>query len=178
MRLAPVPLFYARDARAAIEFAAESSRTTHGAQEAVDACRYFAALIVGALQDLSKEELLAGVFEPVPGIWNDKPLAPKILEVAKGSFKRDDPPTLSGTGGYVVPSLEVALWAFYKSNNFRDGALLAVNVGFDADTYGAIYGQLAGAYYGESGIPEEWRKVIAERKLITSLAERLFASSF
>ncbi len=50
MRLAPVPLFYARNPRAAIEYAAESSRTTHGAQEAVDACRYFAALIVGSLQ--------------------------------------------------------------------------------------------------------------------------------
>src|SRR5687767_7192342 len=45
MRLAAVPLFYARNPRAAIEFAGESSRTTHGAQEAVDACRYYAALI-------------------------------------------------------------------------------------------------------------------------------------
>jgi ADP-ribosylglycohydrolase len=52
MRLAPVPLFYGLDARAAIEFSAESSRTTHGAQEAVDACRYYAGLIVGALQRL------------------------------------------------------------------------------------------------------------------------------
>ena len=175
MRLAPVPLFYARNPRVAIEFADESSRTTHGAEEAVDACRYYAGLIIGALQGIHKDELLAGVFEPVPGIWKEQWLAPKILEVAKGSYKRDDPPALSGTGGYVVPSLAVALWAFYKSNNFRDGALLAVNVGFDADTYGAIYGQLAGAYYGESGIPEGWREVIAERGVITSFAERLFA---
>jgi ADP-ribosyl-[dinitrogen reductase] hydrolase len=176
MRLAPVPLFYAGNPRAAIEFAAESSRTTHGAQEAVDACRYYAALIVGALQGIQKDKLLDGVFEPLPSIWKEQPLAPKILDVAKGSFKRDGPRTLSGTGGYVVPSLAVALWAFYKSKNFRDGALLAVNVGFDADTYGAIYGQLAGAYYGESGIPKEWREVIAKCDLITSLAEQLFTS--
>jgi ADP-ribosylglycohydrolase len=110
----------------------------------------------------------------VPGIWEEDPLASNIFDVASGSFKRDDPPTLSGTGGYVVPSLAVALWAFYKTDNFRDGALLAVNVGFDADTYGAIYGQLAGAYYGESGIPEEWREVVAKRDLLTSLADELF----
>lgn len=138
MRLAPVPLFYALDPRAANEFSAESSRTTHGAQEAVDACRYYAALIVGALQGVDKEQLLAGVFEPVRGIWEESPLASNIFDAACGSYKRDDPPTLSGTGGYVVPSLAVALWAFYKSDNFRDGALLADNVGFDADTYGAI----------------------------------------
>lgn len=176
MRLAPVPLFYARDPRAAIEFAAKSSRTTHSAQDAVDACRYMAALIVGALQGRSKDELLDEVFDPVPGLWDGKPLVPKIKAIAPGSFKRAEPPRLSGTGGYIVPSLEIALWAFHKSSNFHDGALLAVNLGYDADTYGAIYGQLAGAFYGEKGIPGEWRKVTAKRKLIASLAERLFAS--
>ena len=176
MRLAPVPLFFARDPQAAIKYAAESSRTTHGAAVAIDACRYVAALMVGAIQGRSKDELLGGVFEPFLGAWDVDPLAPAIAAVAAGSFKRPEPPRLSGTGGYVVPSLEIALWAFYHSDNFKDGALMAVNLGFDADTYGAIYGQLVGAFYGEDGIPEEWRKVLAGRDLITSLAERLFAS--
>lgn len=177
MRLSPIPLFFARDPRAAISHAAESSRTTHGAAEAVDACRYMAALILGALDGAAKDELLGGVFEPFAGVWDDEPLAPAIAAVAAGSFKRPDPPALSGSGGYVVPSLEIALWAFYHGRNFKEGALMAVNLGFDADTYGAIYGQLAGAFHGESGIPEDWRKVLAERELIISLADRLFASS-
>lgn len=109
MRLAPVLLFYARDPQAAIEFAAKSSRTTHGAQEAVDACRYMAALIIGALQERSKGELLGGVFEPIPGLWDGKPLVSTIKAIAAGSFKRAEPPRLSGTGGYVVPSLEIAM---------------------------------------------------------------------
>jgi len=75
--------------------------------------------------------------------------------------------------GYVVRSLEAALWAFHRSDDFRAGALLAVNLGNDADTTGAVYGQLAGAYYGESGIPEEWRSAIARREVIIDFADKL-----
>ena len=63
--------------------------------------------------------------------------------------------------GYVVRSMEAALWAFHRSSSFEEGCLLAVNLGDDADTTAAIYGQLAGAYYGIDGIPREWRDVIA-----------------
>jgi ADP-ribosylglycohydrolase len=174
MRLAPVPLFFANDPRSAIKYAADSSRTTHGAREAIDACRYMAALVVGALRGKSKDELLEGVFEPAPGFWNKEPLAPAVEAIAAGSFKRNDPPLLSGMGGYVIPSLEIALWAFHHADDFRDGALRAVNLGYDADTYGAIYGQLAGAYYGDTGIPGEWRESLAKRDLITSYAGRLY----
>ena len=125
--------------------AGDSSRTTHGAREAVDACRYFAGLLVGVLQDRPKDELLSANFCPVPGLWSEAPLAPKIAAVAAGSFKAKDPPAIRGSG-YVVDCLEAALWAFHRSETFRDGALLAVNLGDDADTTGAVYGQLAGAY--------------------------------
>ena len=83
------------------------------------------------------------------------------------------PPSIRGTG-YVVASLEAALWAFYKSGEFREGALLAANLGDDADTTAAVYGQLAGAYYGEGGIPAEWRARLARRDEIVALAERLY----
>ena len=155
MRLAPVPLYYASDPREAVARAAESSRTTHGAPEAVDACRHLACLIVGAVAGVPKGELLADHFTPVPGLWDEEPLAPRIAEIASGSFRRRDPPEIRGTG-YVVASLEAALWAFDRSSSFREGALLAVNLGDDADTTGAVYGQLAGAYYGDDGIPPEW----------------------
>lgn len=177
MRLAPVPLFYSRDPQVAVEKAAESSRTTHGAQEAVDACRYLAALLVGALNGIPKEILLADTYEPVPGIWTAKPLAPRIAEIAAGSFKHRNPPEIRGTG-YVVASLEAALWAFYNSDTFREGALLAVNLGEDADTTGAVYGQLAGACYGEDGIPETWRSCVAMRDVIVSVADGLYAFGF
>lgn len=172
MRLAPVPLFFRDDPKLAVEMAGESSRTTHGAAEAVDGCRYLAALIVGALGGADKQELLSDHFEPLGGLWSGAPLAPKIAEVAAGSFKRRRPPEIKGSG-YVVRSLEAALWAFHGSENFREGALLAVNLGDDADTTTAVYGQLAGAYYGERGIPEEWRALLAKKELIMSLADRL-----
>jgi len=177
MRLAPVPLFFAQDPVQAIFYAGESSRTTHGAQECVDACRYFAGLIIGALQERSKDELLSPMFSPVEGLWEREPLAPKIAAIAAGSFIRKEPPEIRG-GGYVVHSLEAALWGFYKTDDFRSGALMAVNLGDDADTTGAVYGQIAGAYYGEEGIPSEWKSLLAERVLIIDLTNKLFRLAF
>lgn len=101
---------------------------------------------------------------------------PEIAEIAAGSFTRRQPPQIRGSG-YVVKSLEAALWAFYHSQSFREGCLLAVNLGDDADTTGAVYGQLAGAFYAEQGIPEAWRARLWHRNLIESLAERLFAAA-
>jgi ADP-ribosyl-[dinitrogen reductase] hydrolase len=173
MRLAPVPMLYANDPANAVRYAALSSQTTHGAAECVDACRYLAGLIVGALQGRPKDELLAPRFTPIPGSWDREPLAPKVDAVAGGSFKQKEPPAIRGTG-YVVDSLEAALWAFHKSDAFRDGVLLAVNLGDDADTTGAVYGQLAGAYYGEHAIPEPWREKLAMRPRIEAMAVKLF----
>lgn len=172
MRLAPVPLFYAHRPQAALEKAAVSSRTTHGAPVAVDACRYLAALLVGAVQGVSKEELLSPAYCPIPDYWRQHPLVPDLAEVAAGSFKRRQPPEIRGTG-YAVASLEAALWAFYHSTTFQEGCVLAVNLGDDADTTGAVYGQLAGAFYGEDALPRPWLALLAQRSLIASLADQL-----
>jgi ADP-ribosylglycohydrolase len=174
MRLAPVPLFYAKSPLEAIEKSGESSRTTHQAATAIDACRYFGALLVGAVKGVSKEELLSERYSPIPGYWEENPLVDKIDEIARGSFKHRQPPEIEGSG-YVVKSLEAALWAFYHSRSFRDGCLLAVNLGNDADTTGAVYGQLAGAFYGEREIPESWRSQLIRSDLIESMADKLFA---
>jgi ADP-ribosylglycohydrolase len=160
MRLAPIPLFYTRDPKTAIGYCAESSRTTHGDIRCIDACRYLGALIIGALNGETKDTLLSDRYSPVPGLWDKEPLCPEILEIADGSFKNKEPPEIAGTG-YVVKSLEAALWAFNKSNSFEEGCLLAVNLGDDADTTGAVFGQLAGAYYGYSGIPYRWTEKLA-----------------
>ena len=176
MRLAPVPLFFACDPQSAIEKSGESSRTTHGAVECIDACRNLGALIVAAVNGVSKNDFLNSNYSPVPGYWKQHPLAPAVAAIADGSFQYLEPPEIKGTG-YVVQSLEAALWAFYKTDNFRDGALLAVNLGDDADTTGAVYGQLAGAYYGANAIPENWRKHLALRKTIEVLADKLHGLS-
>ncbi len=176
MRLAPVPMYYAADPAVAIAKAAESSRTTHQAPEAVDACRYFAGLLVGALRGVDKGTLLSASYCPVDGLWEREPLTKQISRVASGSFKDRNPPDIRGTG-FVVESLEAALWAFHCSDSFREGALLAVNLGDDADTTGAIYGQIAGAHYGAQSIPPSWRQELAMATRITSLADQLHAKA-
>ncbi len=168
MRLAPVVMAFAANRIEAIQLAGESSRTTHGAETAVSACHYFAALIFDALSGTAKEHLLS------PATAQNLNLVPDIAHIANGSFKMKQPPAIKGTG-YVVDSLEAALWAFYHSDNFRDGGLLAANVGEDADTTAAVFGQIAGAHYGESGILVAWREKVAFYDLIIDLAEKLFA---
>jgi ADP-ribosylglycohydrolase len=177
MRLAPVPMFYVHLPELAIERCADSSRTTHANPKAVDACRYFGVLILGALQGQPKDVLLSP-----PDQWGFldsqaqgklSHLVPAITEVANGSFKNKQPPNIQGSG-YVVRGLEAALWAFHNSTTFREGVLMAANLGDDADTTAAIYGQLAGAYYGEENIPLEWRSKLVMVDVITSFADKLF----
>ena len=175
MRLAPVPMYYARDPVQAIELSGLSSRTTHGAAACIDACRYFGGLIVGALQGTDKSTLLAPYYTPAPGYWVANPLlTAEISEVAAGSFKNRQPPEIKGSG-YVVKSLEAALWAFYHSEDFREGCLLAANLGDDADTTAAVYGQIAGAYYGMANIPADWLEKVALRETIDALARQLYS---
>lgn len=176
MCLAPAPLFFAFDPEHAIAMSGESSRTTHGAATCIDACRYFGGLLVGAIQGVTKETLLAPRYSPLAGLWERAPLCAEIDEVAAGSFQRKEPPQIIGSG-YVVKSLEAALWAFNRSATFAEGCLLAVNLGDDADTTAAIYGQIAGAYYGIAGIPDVWRERVAWGDYITELAGRLYAGS-
>lgn len=172
MRLAPIPLYYTgvydnTGLPNVIKFAADSSKTTHAAATCVDSCIYFATLIWGALRGVSKEQLLSAKFANA----ELSHLHEEVMLVKNGSFRRE-PPEI-GSSGYVITTLEAALWAFNKSKNFRDGALLSVNLGGDTDTIGAVYGQLAGAYYGEESIPLEWRDKLAHRELIESISDNI-----
>jgi ADP-ribosyl-[dinitrogen reductase] hydrolase len=165
MRLAPIALAYRENSERAIHYAGESSRTTHGAPAAIDACKFYTALILGALRGASKEYLLSHDFF-------QSSLVPEIAEIAAGSFKQKTPPVIAGTG-YVVKSLEAALWAFYRSSTFERGVLLAANLGDDADTTAAVFGQLAGAFYGAEAIPKSWLERLAMREFITEMADSL-----
>ncbi len=176
MRLAPVPLFYALAPKQAVDKSGESSRTTHGTQNTIDACRYLGGLIAGAVNGAAKEELLSECYNPYGKKWDKTDMTPEIYEIACGSFKYREPPEIKGSG-HVVKSLEAALWAFYKSDSFTEGCLKAVNLGDDADTTGAVCGQLAGAYYGIQGIPAEWSQKISHRQLIEKYAIQLYELS-
>ncbi len=172
MRIAPVVIWHAGNPASAMAAAAASSRTTHGTAAAIDACRYFAGLIAGALNNVPKATLLSPLWSPVPSAYQDEPLMAEVAEVAHGSYHRRMPPDVRGSG-YVVESLEAALWAFAATDDFATGVLAAANLGEDADTTAAVYGQLAGAYYGASAIPAEWRIQLVKRSLIEEYAERL-----
>ena len=171
MRLAPIPMYYSQHPEDALKYAALSSKTTHANEMCVDACRYMAGIIVGLLNGESKETVLSSMYSPVENYFDNEPLCDAIKEVACGSFKTKQPPEIKGTG-FVVESLEAALWAFYHSDNFRDGALNAVNLGDDADTTGAVYGQIAGIYYD---IPQKWLDIIYMKEKIRQIALMLTA---
>ena len=170
MRIAPVVLFYASRAHEAIHKAGESSETTHKNIEAIDACRYFAALMLGALYGETKEKLLSPMYTPMSDFWDFHPLCDSIKGIASGSFKLKTRDEIKSTG-YVVHSLEAALWAFYNSDTFESGMIKAVNLAGDSDTIGAIYGQLAGAYYGELEIPFRWIKKLTDFHYFYYLAD-------
>ena len=173
MRLAPVPLFFYRHPSVAIEYSGQSGQVTHGDQKTFDACRYYGALIVAALQDYSKEKLLDDNFYQTHRHWfGDKELHKDIFEISEGSYRKeggyDD--GIRG-GGYIVKALEAALWAFWSTKTFEEGALAAVNLGDDTDTTAAIYGQLAGAYYGLAQLPPHWVQEVYARKYVECVCE-------
>ena len=165
MRLAPVAMAWALQAPETSHFAAESTRTTHAAEEALDASRLFATQLRHALNGEDKHLILVGHRARVS--------APAIVEIAKGDVGEWEAAGIRGTG-YVVESLRAALWCFATTDTFASAVLKAANLGEDADTTAAICGQLAGAYYGVQAIPEHWREKIVQRGLIESLADQLY----
>jgi ADP-ribosylglycohydrolase len=169
MRLAPVAIAYAPllfdRLDILVERAVESSRPTHGSPQCLSACAYFAVVLAGLMQGLPREQVLDPNWPVLQRLHERLPIHPEIEEVARGSFHRRKPPEIRGAG-YVVKSLEAALWAFHDAADFREAVLRAVNLGDDADTTGAVCGQLAGACWGEATIPAAWRDGLAGREML------------
>ena len=165
MRLAPIPLFYAENPEKAEYFSGESSRTTHGAVECVDACRLLGWILLAILRGDAKDVCLFTED-------TESKYSAKVQEIAKGSYRNKTDNQVKGSG-YVVESLEAALWSFWKTDSYEDAVLRAVNLGDDADTTAAVCGQVAGAYYGLRGIPDKWLSQLAMREEIQALADQL-----
>ena len=180
MRLAPAAIHAAghfpHDIPQLARIAAESSLPTHGGHQCVSACQYLALIMAGLFAGLDKHEVLDSEWKPLAELRESVDLHWRIKKIAGGSFRDKEPPEIRGTG-WVVESLEAALWAFCQASDFREAVLGAVNLGNDADTTGAVCGQLAGACWGEDGIPGEWLEGLAERdEMIEPVVARLVES--
>ncbi|MEW6383031.1 MAG: ADP-ribosylglycohydrolase family protein, partial [Pseudomonadota bacterium] len=165
MRLAPVALRYAGtpDLQAMAEL---SSRTTHAAQECLEACRLLAVALERALAGGTRDGVLDLSNVPVESA--------RLQQIAAGGYRGAAREQIRGNG-YVVDSLEAALWCFDRHDTFEAVVLEAANLGEDADTTAAIAGQLAGAFHGARGIPGRWLQRLALRAEIQALADALHA---
>jgi len=112
----------------------EVSDLTHASQAVRNSCNEFAAVL---------DEHFAG------------------RRTAKGPGK-ELPRSLIPNSGWCVDSLNAALWAFNTTTSFEDALIAAVNLGGDADSIGAVCGQIAGAYYGFDAIPSRWVKAVKD----------------
>ncbi len=145
MRLAPLVMLYYPDLEAIMHYAPKSSRTTHAALECLEACQILAGIIYRAFEGQKKQDVL---------IERDLvPLTSETLkEISYGDYFEKAASQIQGTG-YVVRSLEAALWCFWTTDSYEAAILKAVNLGDDADTTAAVCGQVAGAFYGEVWYP-------------------------
>ena len=163
MRLAPAVLVALPGEDEARRIAVEQGRTTHAAPEALEGCALLAGLLREAILGGTKEAVLA------PRDWRGEAA---IAAIAAGSW-RGRPREAIRSSGYVVHTLEAALWAIDRTDGFEAAVTLAVNLGDDADSVGAVTGQLAGALYGLSGIPARWLEPLAWRERLIATADRL-----
>ena len=159
MRLSPVAIFAAGDAAEAERIADGQSRTTHPAPVAHEACRLFARLLTEAITGGSPREVLR------PRFWEG---SPEIEAIARADWSKKQRDQISSSG-YVVHTLEAALWCVGSGGSFERALILAANLANDSDTVAAVTGQLAGALWGASAIPERWLQKLAWREHILAL---------
>jgi ADP-ribosyl-[dinitrogen reductase] hydrolase len=167
MRLVPVPMFFYPNPNLVERFSAKHSLTTHGATACIAGCRLLGVLILTTLSGATKDKVLSAG----KGLEFD---TEEIASIATENYRTKRESDIQGSG-YVVESLEAALRCFATTKSFKASILKSANLGDAADTTAAICGQLAEAHYGESGIPQSWRELVAIRKDICELANQLHA---
>jgi ADP-ribosyl-[dinitrogen reductase] hydrolase len=172
-RVVAAATFSARDPAAAIALAGECSRTTHQSPIAIDACRYFAALLLDAFQGRAAAQVLDGVPEPVPGCWGAKPLKREVAAVAKDAGERRTSPAKRDTAGDVLEALLAARAAVRSAADFEEAVRIACESGGDPALDGALAGALYGALYGEGTIPRERLAALAGLQQVQQLADQL-----
>ena len=166
MRLAPVAIRWRHDSAMAIRMAEAQSVPTHPTMECVESCQLLASLLVDLMQGAPLNDALNSAQKRIDFT------APTVAAIATGEWRQKSRDEIR-SGGYVIDTLEAALWAIYHSDDFEDALILAVNLAHDADTVGAVTGQLAGAMYGMDAIPNRWLETLAWRQEISAVAKTL-----
>lgn len=171
MRCAPLSLFLYRHPDYVASLAAVLSRVTHAHPDCEGACTFLNVAITHLLQGQSKQEAVEAAYEACDG-------ASDALRERIG--RALEPHCEISPSGYVLDTLQVALWSFMHTSDFESAVVIAINRGDDADTVGAVTGALAGARYGLDGIPERWRTALKEHDSLIAYADRLLelAKSF
>ena len=146
MRLSPVAARWWRDPARAEQVARRQSVTTHAAPEAVDCCALLARILCAAIAGQDSARLSVSIEDG----WQSA-----VRAVASGAWRGRSEKDISSTG-YVVHTLEAALWSVERTSSFEAAILVAANLGHDSDTVAAVAGQIAGAIYGASAIPSRW----------------------
>ncbi|KAI4114364.1 MAG: hypothetical protein LQ345_004834 [Seirophora villosa] len=170
MRVSPIGLVFHGDPARALEYAARSSEVTHPYPTNAEACKVYTRLIVSTFADASKEEL-AAVF--ADWIFQDPDLKSRLEKYSGLDSWQEVEAEQISSSGYVVHSLEASLWAFFTTSSFEDGALKVVNLGDDADTVGAIYGGIAGAFYGVETLPSRWLEGLEAKSTVDEVVAGL-----
>jgi ADP-ribosyl-[dinitrogen reductase] hydrolase len=162
-------MFFHPDMQQAVRYSGTSSRTTHGAMECIESCRVLGGVLYNALDGEYKDSVigLLGIPPDLLEVHSEKIRA--IVDCAYLGKKRHE----IRSRGYVVDTLEAALWSFATTESFREAVLTAANLGFDADTVAAVTGQVAGAFYGADAIPREWLEKLYLRDVIDKMARSL-----
>lgn len=165
IRVAPIGLYYAAHPHDVAEYAKLCSAITHAAPSAVYAAQVVATVVARALYYTDKETILRDA-------WVFHPLNAAIQEVVAGSYRVRQPPEIHNST-HVVRTLESALWGFWHHDTFADGVLALANLGGMSGAACTLYGQIAGALYGEAAIPAAWVAQLHRREEITWYAELL-----
>lgn len=155
---------------------AEVSAITHGHPRSVIACFLYLELARFLLDGQDPHTAYQSLCQEAPG-WFQALALPeseqvhfqRILQSDLGSLDRE----AIRSSGYVIHTLEAALWCLLKRNSYAETVLMAVNLGEDTDTTAAVVGGLAGIHYGVEGIPADWLRQLARKEDIEALAQRL-----
>jgi ADP-ribosyl-[dinitrogen reductase] hydrolase len=170
MRLAPVVIKYYYDINTCVSAAEMQSVTTHGSLICKEAAAFMAEFMWSMLHRDSDIDSKDWMYQQSS---TRNFITSEIKAINNFEFLTKEKDEVFHHGGFVASSLEFALWCFHNTDNYKDCVLLAANAGGDSDTNAAIAGQIAGAYYGLSGIPPEWTKKISWNKRIIEMVDEL-----
>jgi ADP-ribosyl-[dinitrogen reductase] hydrolase len=162
MRIAPVPIFCWQNPTKAFQFGYTSSLTTHNHPNCATVCGIVSYMLASIIKgNLTTKRQIADLLND----WKHSSRDERLISILDGEFMEKTRDQISSSG-YIMDTLEAALWAFFSTPDFESGAILAVNLGRDADTVGAVYGTIAGAFYGFDTLPARWVDALQGRRYL------------